>query len=147
MAFVRMYWGKAEDSPDLLQLVMYNQKLMKNKNKAVQARDLPLTSATTGFQSKHVYFQIQKWATLGQPGPNPEDWGWEICDNCLLPIMANMEPAPDYLLRVIRCSCKQDCSAARCSCNKHGFTCTQACKECKGICCLYSYLVKNKQEI
>ena len=87
--FVRMYQWKAEDSLDLLQLVMYNQKLMKNKNFAVQARDLPLTSATTGFQSKHVYFQIQRWATLGQPGPNPEDWGWEICDNCLLPIMAN----------------------------------------------------------
>ena len=34
-AFVRMYWGKAEDSLDLLQLVMYNQKLMKNKNLAV----------------------------------------------------------------------------------------------------------------
>ena len=89
MAFVRMYWGKAEDSPDLLQLVMYNQKLMKNKNLAVQARDLPLTSATTGFQSKHVYFQIQERATLGQPDLSPEDWGWEIHNNCLLPIMAN----------------------------------------------------------
>ena len=101
-----MYLGKAEDSLDLLQLVMYNQKLMKNKNLAVQARDLPLTSATTGFQSKHVYFQIQEWATLGQPGLSPGEWGWKIRDNCLLPIMANMEPAPDYLLRVIRCSCK-----------------------------------------
>ena len=81
-AFVRMYGGKAEDSLDLLRLVRYNQKLMKNKNKAVQARDLPLTSATAGFQSKRVYFQIQEWATLGQPGLNPEDWGWEITVFC-----------------------------------------------------------------
>ena len=72
---------------------------MKNKNKAVQARDLPLTSATADFQSKRVYFQIQKWATLGQPGLNPEDWGWEIRDNCLLPIMTNMEFLQARLLK------------------------------------------------
>ena len=62
----------------------------RNKNKAEQARDLPLTSRTARFQSKRVYFQIQERATLGQPGLNPDDWGWEFCDSGLMPIMTNI---------------------------------------------------------
>ena len=139
-AFVRTYGGKSSDSLDFLRLVTYDQKLAKNKNKVVQAKDLPPTSASARYHSLRVFYQVQEWATLGGFDLEAEEWGWQSCDGSLLPIMTDKDLAPEYLLNIIRCSCKKDCSTARCSCRKHGLTCTQACGECRGTSCLNGYL-------
>ena len=50
-----------------------------------------------------------------------------------------IEPAPQELLKMIRCNCTTDCSSARCSCQKHGLPCTQACGQCRGSGCFTLY--------
>ena len=140
-AFVKLYGGKPSDSLDLLRLVSYDQKVARNKTKGVQAKDLPPTSASAKYHSLRVFFQIQEWATLGGIDLNPNNWGWQLCDGMFIPIMTDLPPAPDYLLRIITCSCKTNCSSRRCTCRKHGLTCTSACGECRGLSCLNAHLL------
>ena len=61
--------------------------------------------------------------------------GWMTKDENVVPVMTLLPPAPDELLRVIRCSCTTDCSTARCSCRKHSLECSPACGQCRGIGC------------
>ena len=42
--------------------------------------------------------------------------------------------APENLLKVIFCSCKEICGAA-CGCRKSGLFCTPACVQCSGEIC------------
>ena len=48
-------------------------------------------------------------------------------------------PAPDDILNVVRCKCKQSsrnqCGSNLCSCHKNGLSCVSACGECNGIAC------------
>ena len=44
-------------------------------------------------------------------------------------------PAPENLLRVIRCNCMPDCSTLRCACKKHNIECSPACENCRGSGC------------
>ena len=66
----------------------------------------------------------------------PESWGWTLLDSGLYPTKTDMPPAPDDLLKVIRCNCSTDCSSARCSCQKHGLKCSLACGQCRGTACI-----------
>ena len=52
-----------------------------------------------------------------------------LCNSTSLP------PAPEHLLKVIRCNCKSDCSTLICSCKKHNIECTPACGNRKGSGC------------
>ena len=63
------------------------------------------------------------------------DWGWMTTDENLVAVMTDLLPAPDELLRVIRCDCTTDCSTAICSCRKHSLECSPACGQCRGIGC------------
>ena len=56
----------------------------------------------------------------------------------VVPVMTLLPPAPDELLRVIRCNCTTDCSTARCSCRKHSLECSPACVQCRDIGCTNS---------
>ena len=55
----------------------------------------------------------------------------------LLPPKKNefLGPAPENLLRVIRCNCMADCSTLRCTCKKHNIECSPACGNCRGSGC------------
>ena len=63
------------------------------------------------------------------------DWGWMTKDENLVPVMTDLPPAPDELLRFIRCNCTTDCSTARCNCRKHSLECSPACGQCRSIGC------------
>ena len=52
-----------------------------------------------------------------------------------VPVENDCGPAPAELLKVIRCTCKEDCSGRTCSCKKHGKNCTLACSNCHGTSC------------
>ena len=52
-----------------------------------------------------------------------------------LPISTDEPPAPEELLKVIRCNCNTDCSSQRCSCKKHGMKCSLAYGNCRGSAC------------
>ena len=59
--------------------------------------------------------------------------GWKESAEMLVPVTSNLLPAPDDLLHMIRCNCHGDCGTMRCTCKKHGITCSIACGNCKGL--------------
>jgi len=49
----------------------------------------------------------------GKDQLHPKDWGWQECEEGFVSIQATLPPAPEHLLREIRCNCKTDCSTLR----------------------------------
>ena len=132
-ALVMVYNGKATESLDSLRHQRFCEKVASKKSH-VKPQALPPTSAAAKYHSLRVYLQIQEWK--GSAGDlHPTDWGWQECDEGLTPLQTSLPPAPEHLLRVIRCNCQTDCSTLRCSCKKHNIECTLACGNCKGSGC------------
>ena len=105
------------------------------KSSHVKPQTLPPTSGAAKYHSLRVYLQIQEWKGSAD-GLHPTDWGWQECDEGFLPLQTSLAPAPEHLLRVIRCNCKADCSTMRCTCKKHNIECTPACGNCTGSGCM-----------
>ena len=84
--------------------------------------------------SLRVHYHVQQWKRLAAH-LQPEILGWKMREDRLLPVPTDIPPAPPQLLKVLRCSCKTDCSTARCTCRKHGLECSFVCGECRGINC------------
>jgi hypothetical protein len=63
--------------------------------------------------------------------PPPENYGWELKDRSLVPIMTNNLPTLTALIELSVCGCKGDCSTKRCKCSKNELVCTDMCK-CNG---------------
>ena len=67
---------------------------------------------------------------------NPWEWGWH-CKNGgkLSPITTDREVAPENILKVIKCNCKESrnqCGTNRCSCRKDGLPCFTTRGKCHG---------------
>ena len=62
------------------------------------------------------------------------DWCWRVSTGNLLPIMTDLQPAPQKFPEVVRCGCKYACNTMRCSCSRHGMTCSTTYSECMGAC-------------
>ena len=62
----------------------------------------------------------------------------------LHPVMTDVDPAPESLLKFVRCKCKlstrNPCGNNTCSCRKHRLKCVTAC-DCRGESC------RNAEEI
>ena len=129
---VNLYGGREGDDLDRLRYVKYRQKL---NNMTFQPSRLPPTSSAAKFHLLRAYYQIQEWKSLGSVNLDPQQWGWELSTNKLLPIMSDKPIAPPELLKTVHCQCKTDCKTARCTCRKHGLVCTIACGECRGESC------------
>ena len=58
-------------------------------------------------------------------------------------------PAPEELLTIIRCKCKNctrnQCGTNICSCKRNGLSCLAACGECRGVCCYNSATVEEEE--
>jgi hypothetical protein len=100
----------------------------------VQPQSLPPTSDAAKYHSLRVYCQIQQWKGSGV-AISPTEWGCSESNGGLVPVQTNLPPAPQELLRVIRCNCKSDCSGPRCTCKKHDVECSPACGNCRGSGC------------
>ena len=95
--------------------------------------NLPPTSAAAKQHSFRAYHTVQGW--LGQDLP-PEEWGWKIVDGVLMPVETDRAFAPDSLLNMVSCCCKEDgCSSMLCSCKKLGLFCSSMCSKCHGLTC------------
>lgn len=77
---------------------------------------------------------------------DPLNWGWELRDDIMLPKMTDLPPAPDDLLKIIKCICKGGCNTLRCGCRINGVECSISCKNCKGTSCLNSPKVVTEEE-
>ena len=132
-ALVLVYNGMSTDTLDSLQHKRFCEKVA-SKTSHVKPQSLPPTSAAAKYHSLRVYLQVQEWKGSAAE-LNPIDWGWQECEEGFVPLQTSLPPAPEHLLRVIRCNCQTDCSTLRCSCKKHNIECTLACGNCKGTGC------------
>jgi hypothetical protein len=61
----------------------------------------------------------------------PNDWGFKVQGDKLIPIMMDEDHAPEVLLKMIHCNCSAGCNTLRCTFKKHGLDCTSACGSCQ----------------
>ena len=103
----------------------------------VDPEGLPPTPHAAYFHGLRTYLQIITWKLLDEDHPKliPEEWGWILAENTYTPIASDQVAAPENILKVVRCSCKEKCSTNRCSCRKNGLKCTQTCSNCSGQDC------------
>ena len=95
---------------------------------------LPPSPRAAFYHGLRVYHQVKIWLHLLDADFEPLRWGWEMKNNTYLPIMTDKEPGPQDLMKMIRCSCKENCDK-RCSCRKAGLKCSISCSECLGAFC------------
>ena len=100
----------------------------------IEPKNLPPTAAAAKFHSYRIFLQICQWKDLACD-LEPSLWGWAQTVGGLFPITTDLPPAPEDLLKIIRCNCTTDCSSGRCSCQKHGMKCSLACGQCRGSAC------------
>ncbi|KAJ8043143.1 hypothetical protein HOLleu_10106 [Holothuria leucospilota] len=132
-ALICLYGGIQGEKLDVLRARKFFSKVASSKT-SVKLQALPPTSAAARYHSLRVFLQVQQWVGA-RDDLVPHDWGWYIADEKLMPIKTNMPPAPEMLLKVIRCKCKTNCDTKRCTCRKHGLECSTGCGECRGTGC------------
>ena len=72
---------------------------------------------------------IWKTALLNHPHlPSPIKFGWTFDDqsNLYIPSLCLNKPAPEAVLKLLRCYCKTGCRA-QCGCYKNKHPCTEMC--------------------
>ena len=143
---VSVYKGKPGEVLDSLRYKRFCEKVATNVSH-LQPQSLPPTSAASKYHSLRVYFQVQQWKGSGEDELQPEQRGWKETERGLMPIHTDQPPAPDELLRVIRCNCQSDCSSMRCTCKKHNAKFSLACGNCRGSGCMNSDFLECNEEI
>ena len=71
----------------------------------IKPQTLPPTENAARYHFLRIHFQVIEWKTLMTAQLDPLDWGWRILNGSYEPIMMDMNPAPDNILRFIRCNC------------------------------------------
>ena len=139
---VLLYNGKPGQRLDDLRYQQYQEK-PATKTTKIESNSLPPTSAAAKFQSYRVYAQVQQWRGTEV---NVEEWGWKANDGQVIPVMTDLPPAPDSLLRIVRCNCASGCGTMRCSCRKHNIECSPACGQCKGSGCTNTSILSQDSD-
>ena len=129
---VILYGGLPVEGLDLLRFRKFTSKVM-NTTSQVQVQSLPPTSSAAKYHSMRVFYQVHEW--LNDKTYMPTEWGWKLSNNRLIPVKCDFKAAPDKLLNMVRCKCKQNCDSKRCTCRKNGLECSPGCAECRGISC------------
>ncbi|XP_070559991.1 uncharacterized protein [Ptychodera flava] len=61
--------------------------------------------------------------------PNPHGHGWLCSDTTLTIQWMTLPPAPDSVMKLIKCKCqKSSCETSRCSCKSASLLCTELCE-------------------
>jgi len=138
MLLLRAYTAPATvDSLDELRYVRYKKQVAKKSLTAgtgFDLKSLPPTTDAAKYHSYRAYFQVLKW--LGNTDVSPTDWGWttDAQSGHLVPIVKDQAAAPDKVLKMISCGCKQGCNRS-CKCKKAGLLCTILCSGGNGTDC------------
>ena len=137
--FIALFNGKEGEGLNYLRYKKFVHKATVSKS-VVEVQSLPPTTSAARMHSFRTYLQVQTW--LGNE-LNPTEWGWRMVENKYVPIKTTVAPAPERLLKVVKCSCKSNCDTRRCSCRKHCLACTEGCSECRGTDCSNIEIVGN----
>ena len=101
---------------------------------APKLQSLPPTDESFLLNAKRSHFQACIWRHADESSPpslDPLEHGWmrdtvtKVLTHVMLP--TRVPPAPDYILRMIKCSCG-NCGSARCSCVSSALPCTVFCR-------------------
>ena len=129
---VILYGGSEKDSLDTLRYRKYMRTIAKQSVHATfDLATLPPTSAAARQHSLRVYHQVQQWMDVNL---NATDWGWTLVGNSLRPIMTTLEAAPERILHLVSCNCKEGCER-NCDCKRGCLPCTSMCGYCAGHGC------------
>ena len=102
--FVHLYGSKQTDS---LNNFLYMQFIeMTSCGKKVEPERIPPTEITALFHGLRFHQQVVVWAKLANHALVLQEWEWKLESNILSPIMTDLDPAPENLLKFIRCNCK-----------------------------------------
>ena len=107
-----------------------NEKKLTSAS-GLELRTLPPTSDAAKYHCYRAYLQVQQWLGINM---DPTEWGY-MRDSYLVPIIKDKPAAPDKVLRLISCGCKQGCTDKTCVCVKAGMFCTILCSSCNGRDC------------
>ena len=113
-AIASLYNGNPTDTLDELRFRKFSERVALSTG-FVHVHTLPPTSDASKYHSMRTFIQVQQWIH-SDCDLDPNDWGWRVRDDRFEPCMADLPPAPDALLLVIRCNCGTDCDSRRCSC-------------------------------
>ena len=134
-----MYGEKNHSNLNRIRKNKFEQSVIKSM-KTVVIQKLPPTNNAAKYHSYRVYYQVQVW--LGNASLHEAtDWGWQLVNGNLHPIKMDKPPAPDALMKIMRCGCKKNCETNICTCKKHGLYCTELCNNCNSGNC------RNVEEI
>ena len=78
------------------------------------------------------------WKNSIYPNPtepsDPNGNGWVSTDGRYYPITTTQPIAPQFLVDLIKCSCKKGCASNMCTCRANGMNCTDMCANCSDDC-------------
>ena len=132
---VELYGGKKTESLDSLPIRNFDDKVVRCAT-SVEIQNLPPSLDAEQYHIYRAFYQAKCWMSKNKKCTlRTVDWGWQTLQGKLLPRTMGCQPAPDYILNLIRYWCKGDSSTNICSCRKQGLKCTNACSECRGDDC------------
>ncbi|KAJ8873862.1 hypothetical protein PR048_024698 [Dryococelus australis] len=82
----------------------------------------PPKESAAKYHSFRMYYQSSVWISK-ETLLTPTEWGWFVTENSHYPT-SDMPPAPEWLLKMIHCSCKTQCATMRCGCKQNGLPCS-----------------------
>lgn len=127
-----MFGAKNTENLDFFRYQCYLQAIAKQPiHSLFKLAALPPTSAASRQHSFRTYHQVQQWLNENK---NPLEWGWKKIGERLTPITTARPAAPQELLSLIVCACKDECFR-NCECRKSGLNCSSMCGNCSGLAC------------
>ena len=104
--FVIVFGGKESDSLNTLRYAKFMEVVASAKN--INPQKLPPTARAAHYHSLCVHLQVILWKEITTDTLDPLlcTWDWMLHSSKLQPIMTDLEPAPESLLKFITCKCK-----------------------------------------
>jgi len=129
-----IYGGKLYDSLNKMRYDGYCHLAAVSLHRP-QPEKLPPTERAAYYHSLRAHYQAVVWKHLDNLVLDASQWGWQVVDERLSPMMTDMPAAPDNLLKFVRCKCRKNCESRLCTCRANGLQCVTACTNCKGTDC------------
>lgn len=91
---------------------------------------LPPTSDALKYHIMRAHYQAMVWRQAHCPRqilPKPEESGWKLKDDKLVPVLMTLDPIPKACVEMLSCQCTTGCATLRCKCRKAKIVCSGFC--------------------
>ncbi|KAJ8341530.1 hypothetical protein SKAU_G00338210 [Synaphobranchus kaupii] len=93
-----LFGGKCTDSLVTMRYNIFSKRVVSASSPVTPER-LPPTESTTKLHCRRAYYQIMVWMGK-EEGMDAMNWGWNLQDDRFIPLMTNMNAAPESLLKI-----------------------------------------------